>query len=162
MRATEINIREYLSLLRGKAPWRVRLGVGSFLTFEFGPRVKAGAHYRGTWHLWIYQAVWQLLRDENEIVNSDAERRYIELAVRRLEDVPLTEVEFDATSGKTIFQFREFRLAVMPADYLENADGRDHSWMLFMPENQVLSVGPRGQASLAPADRIPAARLSSK
>jgi hypothetical protein len=163
MRATEVNVREYFTPLLGQSPWRARRGVGSFLTFEFGPKVKVDRHYRGKWRLWIYQAVWQLRRNGNEVVNSDAERRYIDLAVGRLEEIPLADVGFDASSSTTVFQFGDFRLTVKPADYLENRDERDHAWMLFMPDNKVLSVGPKGVVvSVESADRIPATRLSSK
>jgi hypothetical protein len=33
---------------------------------------------------------------------------------------------------------------VSPADYLEDADEQDDYWIFFMPNDQVLAVGPSG------------------
>lgn len=117
--------------------------MGSFLTFEFGARVKVDGHMQGKWHLWIYLSNWVLLHGERELANSDTERRLISVAIRRLQSAALTDVKLDSRGFKTTFVFQDFRLIVSAADYLDDPDKRDHYWLFFMP-GEVLHVGPGG------------------
>ena len=144
MKAAAVEIRQYFRPVFGTRPWRVRLGVGSFLTFEFGPRIKAHGHLHGQWHLWVYLSNWILFHGERQLVDSDADRKLIAVSIRRLEGAALTEVDFDSRSRTTTFFFGDFRLVVSPADYLEDPDERDDFWMFFVPSNEVLAVGPGG------------------
>jgi hypothetical protein len=144
MKAAAIDIRQYFESLLQTRSWKARLGVGSFLTFEFGRRLKNHGHVHGEWHLWIYQSNWVLLHGDRQLADSESDRRVISVSVRRLEDVPLSDVQFDYKNFKTTFVFDDFRLVVSPADYLDDTDERDHYWLLFMPDNEVLTVGPGG------------------
>ena len=144
MKTTAIDVRQYFEPVMGTRPWRVKLGVGSFLTFEFGHRVKDHGHLHGTFHLWVYQSKWALFHADRQFVDSDSDRRVIAPAVRRLEDIPLTDVDFTPHNGKTTFVFDDFRLVVSPADYLDDPDERDHYWLFFMSNKEVLAVGPGG------------------
>jgi hypothetical protein len=144
MKAAAIEIRQYFQPVFGTRPWRVKPGVGSFLTFEFGPRIRAHGHLHGQWHLWIYLSNWALFRGQRQLVDSDADRKLMTISTRRLEEKPLTDIDFDPRTRKTTFSFDDFRLVVTPADYLEDADERDDYWMFFMPDNEVLTVGPAG------------------
>jgi hypothetical protein len=144
MKAAAVEIRQYFQPLFGTPPWRVKLGVGSFLTFEFGPRIKTYGHVHGRWHLWIYLSNWKLLHGDRQLVDSDADRKLITIATRRLEGESLTDIDFNARTRKTTFSFGDFRLVVSPADYLDSPDERDHYWIFFMPDNEVLEVGPSG------------------
>jgi hypothetical protein len=144
MKPPAIDLRQYFRPVLGTAPWRVKLGVGSFLTFEFGPRVRSSHQVHGKWHLWVYQSNWELLHDDRTLASSDAERRVIETAARRLEGVSFTGVKFQDRSRKTTFVFDDFQLIVSPADYLEKPDERDYFWMFFMSDSGVLTVGPGG------------------
>jgi hypothetical protein len=144
MKNTETNIYQYFEPLLHTRPWKAKLGHGSFLTFEFGRRVKVNGHFHGEWHLWIYLAQWTLLHGNRKLADSDSDRRVISVSIPRLEKVPLTEVLFAPEHGTSTFVFDDFRLVVSPADYLEDADNRDEYWMLFMPNKEVLSVGPGG------------------
>ncbi len=137
------DIRRYFEPVLGSLPWRAKLGVGSFLTFEFGARVKVDGHMQGKWHLWIYLSNWVLLHGERELANSDTERRLISVAIRRLQSAALTDVKLDSRDFKTTFVFQDFRLIVSAADYLDDPDKRDHYWLFFMP-GEVLRVGPGG------------------
>jgi len=157
MKAAASEIRQHLQPVLGTRPWRVKLGVGSFLTFEFGPRIRAHGHLHGQWHLWIYLSNWKLLRGDRQLVDSDADRKLITISTRRLEEKPLTGIDFDPRSRKTTFFFDDFRLVVSPADYLDSPDERDDYWIFFMPDNEVLAVGPAGmrvEQADAPRSRV--------
>ncbi len=152
MKTVAVDIREYFRPITGQRPWRAHLGVGSFLLFDFGARVKEDHHFRGEWHLWIFQANWILLHGDRTVADSDSVRQAIALAIQRLESCALTHVKFDPEKSVTEFIFGDFRLVVSPADYLENPDERDNYWLFFMPDDTVLSVGPNG-VNLGPSDR---------
>jgi hypothetical protein len=137
------DIHHYFTPVLGTPPWRAKLRIGSFLTFEFGPKIKAHGHVHGKWHLWTYLSNWVLLRGERQLVDSDSERKIIAVAIRRLQSAALTEVQLDPLDFKTIFIFEDFRLIVSAADYLDRPDQRDHYWRFFMP-GEVLEVGPSG------------------
>jgi hypothetical protein len=144
MKTTAIDLRQYFHPVFGTSPWRVKLGVGSFLTFEFGPRIRANHHVHGKWHLWIYLSNWELFHRDRPLVDSDTERKVMETAIRRLEGTSLAAVKFQNRNRETTFVFDDFHLVVSPADYLENPDDRDYFWMFFMPDDRVLAVGPSG------------------
>jgi hypothetical protein len=144
MKAAATDIRQHFGSLLHTRPWKARLGVGSFLTFEFGRRIKDHGHLHGEWHLWVYQSNWVLFHGGRQLANSDSDRRVISVSIRRLEEAALSDVLLEPQDLKTTFVFDDFRLVVSPADYLEDADKRDHYWLLFMPTNQVLTVGPGG------------------
>lgn len=144
MKTTTTDVTACFGSIVGQPPWRARRGHGSFLTFDFGLRMLRGGHAQGTYVLWVYLSNWVLSRNDRELVNSDSDRRQIEVAVRRLEQAPFRGVELQSDRRETVFEFGDFRLAVSPADYIEDPDKRDNYWMFFMPEERVLAVGPEG------------------
>ena len=56
----------------------------------------------------------------------------------------MTDVRVDPALLETTFVFGGFRLVVSAPDYLKETDNRDHYWLFFMPQAEVLTVGPRG------------------
>lgn len=144
MKNVATEVRQYFQSFLHTRPWKARLGVGSFLTFEFGRRIKDHGHVRGEWHLWVYQSSWVLHHEHRKLSDSDSDRRVISASIRRLEDVALSDVQFEREQSRTTFVFDDFRLAVSPANYLDDPDKRDHYWLLFMPNNEVLTTGPGG------------------
>ncbi len=158
MRKNHIDVSYILGQCIGENVWRARVGVGSFLTFDLGRRIKrdiGDIHFRGAWHLWIYHASWSLHHAQKEVVNSDSDRKFIKLAIRRLENQPLTKAVFDKSSLDTTFSFGHFHLLVSAPAYLNESDDRDHYWVLFMPDNQVLAVGPKTITLKREVDRSP-------
>jgi hypothetical protein len=144
MKAATVDIGQYFRPVIGVVPWRVKPGVGSFLTFDFGRRTRDQGHLRGQWHLWIYLSNWSLFHGDRQLVDSDADRKRITISSRRLEQETFSAVDFDRRTQQTTFFFNDFRLVVSPVDYLENVDDRDDYWIFFMPNNEVLAAGPSG------------------
>src|SRR4051812_8224279 len=122
MKRTHIDVMEIFRPVVGLKPTRAKLGVGSFLTFDFGPLSREDHHMVGRWHLWVHQAYWSLKDKQREIVNADSERRYINLAVPRLESCELLGVNVDSESLQTEFHFGNFRLFVKSPDYVDELD----------------------------------------
>jgi hypothetical protein len=144
MKTAAIDIHQCFQPVIGTQPWRVKPGVGSFLTFEFGSRIKPSGHVQGQWHLWIYLSNWKLFHGDRLLVDSNADRKPITLATRRLEGEVLSAVDFDPRARETVFTFKDFRLVVSPADYLQGTDDRDKYWIFYMPNDEVLAAGPSG------------------
>lgn len=143
MQTVEVDIQRCFEPVLRQSPWRARAGVGSFLTFDFGRRIRRDGHHYGQWRLWIYQANWELKHGDNKLASSDSKRHVIDLAVRRLEQTRLTQVEVDRKRN-TNFTFDEYCLKVTPPNYLDTPDKRDEYWLFFMPDDEVLTVGPGG------------------
>jgi hypothetical protein len=144
MKIAADKIRQYFEPVLGARPLRVKPGVGSFLTFEFGPRSKVQGHFQARWRLWIYLSNWTLFHGDHQLLDSDADRKRITNIAHRLEkEASLTNVDFDRRSQETTFFFDDFRLVVSPADYLEDVDDRDDYWIFFMPDKAV-ALGPSG------------------
>ena len=144
MKTVAIDVATHFDEIKGQRPWRARLGHGSFLTFDFGPRVVRDGRFHGAWRLWVYLSNWVLTHNGQQIATSDSNRHQMAIAVRRLESVPFTGVDFDSQNQVTVFRFENFRLSVSPADYIENPDPRDEYWLFFTPGDAVLTVGPNG------------------
>ena len=145
MKETALQVREYFKPVFGAIPLRVRPGVGSFLTFEFGARSKAYGHLQAKWRLWIYLSDWTLFHGDHRLVDSNADRKRIAIIAHRLEEeATLTDVKFDSGRKRTTFFFNDFRLVVSPTDYLEDVDERDDYWVFFMPNNKAVALGPSG------------------
>jgi hypothetical protein len=142
--------------LIGKRPWRAKLGLGSFLTFEFGQRVRYGKFWHGTWHLWIYTCTWRLDGPCGLLIQSESPRALIERVVSRLTGRRLTAVEIGSRARWTRFEFEDkFVLKCMPFDQEEETrqDPADY-WMFFMPLHMVLTARHGNCISIHRSDRV--------
>jgi hypothetical protein len=144
MKTVETDITQFFKPVMNMRPWRVRIGVGSFITFEFGDKVREHGRLHGAWHLWVYMAEWSLRRNARELATSDSDRPCMSVAVRRLEEQPLTDVQVSADHRTTTFVFGDFQLIVRPAEYLDDPDERDEYWILFLPSRAIVALGPGG------------------
>jgi|GEM_PF-677890 len=136
----------------GTKPTRVKLGHGSFLTFDFGRvseeqiKTRSGGFrtiYFGEWRLWVYMCAWRIDINKKSCVGSEDSREKIEncltqLAQRELNEVILLNDAFDATLtfGKDI----ELHLFSF---YTEERE----QWKLFTPEKKVFIAGPGNEWS---------------
>jgi hypothetical protein len=158
VRITSSTARRYFEPLIGKRPWRTSLGWGSFLTFEFGQRVRDGKFWHGTWHLWLYMCSWRLNGPHGLVLASDSPRATVGRIVAKLAAHPLTEVEIQPRARCTTFEFgRQFLIRCAPFSQEEernNVDPADY-WMLFMPRHMVLTAGPGSRISIQRSDRAP-------
>lgn len=139
----------------GKRPWRASLGYGSFLTFEFGQRIRQGEFWHGAWHLWIYMSSWRLDGPHGLLVNSDRPRELIDRVVPRLALHPLTGIDIEQGGRRTTFEFgRQYFLEITPFSTEEerHPDPADY-WMFFMPHQMVLTARPGSRMSIQRSDR---------
>lgn len=138
------EIQAKMQGLLGHKAWRVALGVGSFVTMEFGqpvPPTEEGTIH-GEWHLWLYGCAWCLEQGERIIAASEDDRSKMEAAIQRIEGQALLSFELQTPALDAVVTFEsdiDLRLFSYDTEDMEN-------WMLFTPD-KVISVGPAGQWS---------------
>lgn len=141
------DILEIIYPLLGQKPWNASLGHGSFITFDFGRSIpqkpakspKANpSRDRGEWRIWIYSCAWRIEQHNTVLAGSNDSKEKMASAIKRLEGASLNSVEFTSPSLDTVFQFEEgLILRTFSIDFEEC----DH-WLLFVPPNNVLVLGP--------------------
>jgi hypothetical protein len=120
--------------LVGKAPWNISLGYGSFLNFDFGEKIKE----HGEWHLWIYCCAWKITHLDKKLVDNEDKSTMIEPALQNFMYQKLIEIDINPSLLETTFTFEnEHKLTTTTIDF-EDAE----AWLLFTPDNKVLSLGP--------------------
>jgi hypothetical protein len=134
------TIQGIINPLLGHTAWDVKLGVGSFITMEFGNRL-IGAHgkSRGEWYLWVYCCGWYLEQPNGIFIGCEDPRDNIKKEITTLDGHVLEAVVISPTAFETNFVFdRGFVLHTFPLNFI---DPRKH-WMLFTPQGKVLVLGP--------------------
>ena len=141
-------IRSMLGRLEGKRVWGASLGYGSFVTLEFGARVKTlGGHIRGEWHLWIYCCAWRIEKAGKVMAASEDDRSLLRKTVAILNRKKLTSAEVAQLMSDAIFTFEGDLTLKTFGIYSRDAE----HWMLFTPGGKVLTIGPGSAASFTPA-----------
>lgn len=141
MDKTEINkIKELISPIIGLRAWGISLGQGSFITIEFGealqPDKKTGIQH-GQWHLWIYNSSWRIENENNVLVGSEDSREKIKNEIKKLENLPLKNIDFLLPSMDTTFEFENsIKIRAIPLIFHEDYD----YWILYMPNDKTLSL----------------------
>ncbi|MEO8727276.1 MAG: hypothetical protein ABI383_14270 [Acidobacteriaceae bacterium] len=126
----------------GQPLWSVRLGVGSFITFDFGAKVEDHGRAVGAYHLWIYMCDWQMISKDRVIAHSELSRKVLEIAVRRFEGRALSKINISQNPAAAVFAF-EGDLKLVCQAY-EDAEADEELWMLFAPEGRIVSLAPQG------------------
>jgi hypothetical protein len=145
----EDRIHALLAPLVGIPAWGCKLGVGSFVTLEFGPAQPAtGEAIHGTWHLWLYGCAWRLEHDQDVLAGSDDERDVMEVAINALDGLVLQEIRVRAPALDATWTFENgYQLQLFPM----SAQQGEH-WLIFLPDGNVLNIGPGNSWSVEPAD----------
>ncbi|MEO3930482.1 hypothetical protein ABGB07_42540 [Micromonosporaceae bacterium B7E4] len=136
---TLADVQARLSAAVGRTAWGTALGIGSFLTVEFGDRIErpqGKAH--GEFHLWVYQSAWRIEMQGAVLASSEDPREALEESVRYLDGRALTAIAIEAPSLSATFSFTDGLVlrtfSVFTADV-------DH-WMFYLPGGDVFTAGP--------------------
>lgn len=153
MSVTHEDVATILNLTRaliGQSAWSVELGIGSFLTFDFGKEIVSGRDFvRGEWHLWIMHCAWRLESTDEVFIACESPREKIATEIKTLENRTVTAFEITRPALDTIISFDGgFYLRLFPRD----TDDYTRHWMLFMPDRSVLRIGLVGNWSVAIPD----------
>jgi hypothetical protein len=132
------EIEDLFRSLAGQKAWAAKIGWGSFVTIEFGPRRLQHHHYHGDWHLWLYQCDWNLKSKTHELANSESKRGLMQAAIDNLNGLELEGIVFDAQQMSTEFVFQgNLRLR---CQRYPDAQPNEECWMLFLPDKRVASL----------------------
>ncbi len=144
--STEVSNR--LAGLVGLRAWGAALGIGSFLTLEFGDPLptlpsartanRKSPRQHGAWHLWLYCCAWRIDEPAGIVAASEDARDGLLAAVGRLDGATVVavnidsqgcalQIEFDA--GLTLTTF-----AIFSTEY-------EH-WFAYLPDGMVVTAGP--------------------
>jgi hypothetical protein len=133
----EVNER-----LIGQRSWGVSLGIGSFLTVNFGSPTKPIRESKtvlGEWYLWVRHSAWRILNNRYPVIGSEDSREILKTEVPMLNNLVLSEIVITPTSFDTDFVFEgRITLQLFPVIY---KDEYTH-WELYTPDNKVLTLGP--------------------
>lgn len=143
---TELATNIFNKLL-GIKPTRIRLGHGSFLTFDFGKDIEEKIKTRsggfrtlvfGEWHLWIYMCAWRIDKNNKPFIGSNDSRDLIEQNLHSLEDKKLKKVTIlnEAFDANLAFG-EEYHLRLFSFQVID-----DEQWKLFTPESKTFVAGP--------------------
>jgi hypothetical protein len=133
-------INEIIKPLIGHKSWNVKLGVGSFLTMEFGVPIPA-PHQKihGEWHLWIYCCGWYLENPKGRFIGSEDPRETLKQEITVIEGHRLEEVVISPIAFETNFIFDHgLVLHTFPLNFIDQCE----YWKLFTPDGKVLILGP--------------------
>jgi hypothetical protein len=134
------KVEAYLQPLIGKQAWGVSLGIGSFLTVEFGEPVVAkqnSQRLHGEWHLWIYCCAWRLEADDHIMAASEDSRSKIESSIQTLNKLLLLSVQVFPPAWDAVFRFEKNIVLRLFSIHSEECD----HWMLYTPNGNVLTLG---------------------
>ncbi|WP_117214663.1 hypothetical protein [Allorhizocola rhizosphaerae] len=139
------DVQAKLALATGKVAWGTALGVGSFLTVEFGERVEqAKGKVHGEFHLWVYCSAWRIETPAEIVASSEDPREFLEPTVRSLDGRTLSDIQLDMPSLSSTFAFsdgtRLRTFSIFSKDF-------DH-WMFYLPGGEVFTAGPGSTWSL--------------
>ena len=127
--------------LLGSAPWRVRLGHGSFVTMDFGRKKSFSeddkVRERGEYHLWIYLSAWRLDSIDEILAGSEDSREEIGPILEGLEGKELKHIRVNSPSLGLEFEFEDIVLRTFSI-YSHDSE----HWMLYTPSSKVLVAGP--------------------
>lgn len=139
--ANEIDtIYKIIGPLLGHKAWNVKLGVGSFITMEFGdPVTNSRGTTFGEWYLWIYCCGWYLENPNNTFLGSEDPREIIRKGIIVLEGQSLENVIISPVAFESNFIFdHSLTLHTFPLHFYDAGE----YWKLYTPQRKVLILGP--------------------
>jgi hypothetical protein len=155
------EIRSIFSPILGERVWGAKLGIGSFLTMEWGwPRRRGvirgrALPPRGAWHLWIQHCAWRFEQGDKVLTASEDDRETIAALIPRLNGHILLDIQIRPAVWDTFFIFDDALVIRTFTFYTTEYE----NWDLFMPDDNVLTLGPINQwsygSSNLPRDKVP-------
>lgn len=126
------TVRSLVVPLVGKQAWKVRLGIGNFVTMEFGRQLtpnKFGRSY-GEWHLWLCGCEWRIDQRDQIPRPERTPRSNLRVVVQELEGRTLLAVSLYSPAIDATFEFEGGPvIAAICREY-----NRAESWNLFTPQ----------------------------
>lgn len=124
----------------------VQLGHGSFITIGFGKDISIEVIVRREkkiinrpeWNLWVYMCSWEIKMNNEITACSNDERDIIKEALKHIENKKLIKVEMLNNTYDMQLEFED----ELSLHLFSNLEEDFEQWMLFTPDNKVLTAGP--------------------
>jgi hypothetical protein len=146
--------QEAVGSLVGQTIWQPRLGLGTFVTLEFGPvepesRRSGSSLTHGQWHLWVYSAAWRLESPVKLVTGSYDSRERMADGISGLDGVRVGETGLsrglDLRIRSTGLTLRTFAISTQT----------DPHWLLWTPEGRVINAGPAQLVVISRREEFP-------
>lgn len=134
-------IDQPFDVLEGLEAWGAKIGVGTFLTIEFGPVDRVDGIDHGRYHLWISYAAWRLSWTTGWVGSGDS-KAAMQLGVSGLNGSKLVAAKC-TEFGDLILEFSAGR-TLRTLSNMEYDDSPP--WDLFAPGHVYSGVPRAGQA----------------
>jgi hypothetical protein len=139
------EVRAKMEGVLGLKAWNVSLGIGSYVTMDFGEPVEVRISSkltitRGQWHLWVQYSPWRIEARNKVIAGSDDPREKLERAVKYFEGLALQSIVLTPPAPDVAFVFEDdVVLKLFPFNFT----GEFEDWYLYTPDGHVLVLGGR-------------------
>ncbi len=125
----------------------ISLGHGSFLTLDFGEKIKIRKDsdlMRGEWHLWIYMCSWRIVKEGLILTASNDSQESICRKIQELTQLKLIDFEIvnEFLDVNLLFE-KHITISLFNCSTEEDSE----HWMLFTPDYHALTVGPANKIS---------------
>lgn len=137
--SAQLMVDRWLARVIGLRAWEPSVGVGSFLTIEFGnPRVTSVGIRQGEFHLWVFGASWEIRERARIIASSSDDHDAMVDGARALDGALLRSFRFDREQMTLDLRFdSNVELAVTPL-----RDPEMEEWLLYLDDGMVITAGP--------------------
>lgn len=137
--SAQVVVDHGLTQVMGLRAWAPSVGVGSFLTIEFGnPRITSTGTSQGEFHLWVYGASWEIRERTRTIASSSDDHAAMVAGARVLDGAPMRSFEFNSEHMTLNLRFDPYvELAVTPL-----GDREMEEWFLYLDDGTVITAGP--------------------
>jgi hypothetical protein len=134
----------------GKKAWGTRFTREGFLFIEFGEAAQAAGGINevvhGQWSFWIYCAKWHLTKCERRCVDAATEPYLGQREVEEVNGLTLEAIAYSESTATLIMQFN--CNIILYAAAARDAGEDDDQWMLFLPDDCVLTAEGNGTFTL--------------
>lgn len=169
-----LDVHDLITSIVGELAWSVKRGIGSFVTIEFGnpnlsvrePIVSKSSGssrvvealrrrhvtLRGTWHLWIQEAVWNIAVGDSKCMFNDDES-LIDEVLNKLDGQRVISVDFLVGKPDLVISFDLggiLKVTTLPEKFEADAT----AWSFHRWDGPTISVLQAGDVSLG--DVVPA------
>ena len=135
------EVEAALANANGQSAWAATLGVGSFLTVEFGAEVpsrRASGRRHGEFHLWLYCSAWRIERPGEVIASSEDPREELTKRVQILDGQVLSAIRIERPSLSCTVSFAD---GTQLRTFSIFTTGYEH-WMFYLPDSRVFTARP--------------------
>ena len=140
------KLTELVNLVSPNALWQIKKGHGSFVTMDFGDKIKkirkdGSEYFSGQYHLWIYNCGWTLKKNEEIYLSSDLIDSDNSVKLNDLEGMHLLHIHIESGKGRVSIKLSGgFVFELFPE---KDSDPEDDFFIFYDKTVATLSYSPK-------------------